>query len=131
MIHTLHKSIAWFLIVALAIISGVGEGLHSIPGCGHGVETGNGLLLLGISLPEREQPVDDRPTVERPEDFSIPIYDEELCEICLVVGLSCTSADSVQFVLVVPFVDNVPELAPSEALSAAVRLYHTRAPPLV
>jgi hypothetical protein len=130
MFHALRKLIAWFLIATLVIIAGVGEGLHCLPGCGHGVETGGRLLLLGISLPENLQPINDRPQVERPESRDIPIYDEDLCAICSTAGQTCTSVDSFQFVLAVPLMHELPTAVTRDAFAAAVRLFQARAPPL-
>ena len=128
--RTIYKPIAWFLIATLAIVAGVGEGLHWIPGCGHGVEVGNSILLLGISAPEDTSPADGRSHVERPADRDIPICDEDLCSICSAVARDCTSADGVQFVFVMPFVHEVSAVAPCDAPTATARLFQSRAPPL-
>jgi hypothetical protein len=131
MSRAIHKPIAWILIAILAIVTGVGEGLHCIPGCGHGVEVGNRILLLGISLPEHKQSTDGRPGFERPDGQDIPVYDEDLCGICSAIGQSCTSADCVQFVLVMPLVHDLPAVVLCNAPAAAVRFFQARAPPLV
>jgi len=125
------KPIAWLLIVTLATVAGVGEGLHYIPGCGHGVQVGNRILLLGISVPWDHWMTDDRPRVERPEGQDIPIYDEDQCAICSAVGQSCTSANSAPFVLVMPLVHDLPAVVPRDAPVTAARPFQARAPPLV
>ena len=43
-----RATITWLLAGLLALVSGVGEGLHMIPGCGHAVELPGGVLLLGV-----------------------------------------------------------------------------------
>ena len=126
-----QRSVACLLIVMLAIVAGVGEGLHFVPGCGHGVRVGDMVLLLGISLPEGQQPSDGRPHVERPEGQDIPIYDEDQCAICSAVGQSCISADSAQFILVMPLVHDLPAVVLRDARAATARLFQARAPPLV
>lgn len=131
MFRAIHKSVVRLLIANIAIVGGVSEGLHHIPGCGHGVEVGNRVFLLAISLPEHTQPTDGRPRVERPVGQDIPIYDEDLCPICSVVGQSCTSGDCVQFVLVMPLVHDLPAIVLDDAPAATVRLFQVRAPPLV
>jgi len=131
MLSGIHKSIAWLLIATLAVVAGAGEGLHWIPGSGHGVEVGNQIFLLGISLPEHRQPIHGWSRVERPEGQNIPINDEDLCAICSMVGQSCTSADSVQFVLLVPVVHDLRPVVLCDAPAATPRLFQIRAPPLV
>jgi len=131
MSRDIHKPIAWLLIATLGVVAGVGEGLHCIPGCGHGVEVGDRILLPGISLPEQKEPIDGRPRVERPDGQDIPIYDEDLCAICSAVGQNCTSADCIQFVLVIPLVHDLPAVVLCDAPTATVRLFQARAPPLV
>ncbi len=126
-----YKPIAWLLIAGLAIVAAVGEGLHLIPGCGHGVEVGNGVLLLGISLPEDQQPSDGRPLVKRPDAQDIPIYDEDLCAICSVVGQSRTCGDCARIMLVIPLVHDLPRVVLGNAPTPTPRLFSIRAPPLV
>ncbi|MBN1590073.1 MAG: hypothetical protein JW888_11200 [Pirellulales bacterium] len=128
---TVRKPIACVLIVLLAIISGVGEGLHWIPGCGHGVLVGNGVLFLGISAPDFPQPVDGCPRVERPQDRDVPIYDEDQCSICSVVGQICMSGGSVQVVLFVPLIEELPAVVLCDAPAAIPLPLRARAPPLV
>ena len=112
-------------------MAGVGEGLHYIPGCGHGIEIGNRVLLLGLSLPEGRQSLVDRPLVERPNGRDIPIYDEDLCAICSAIGMRFASVHSFQIVQVMPFVYDLPAAVSRDAFAATVRLFQARAPPLV
>ncbi len=126
-----RRPIACILIASLAVSSGVGEGLHWIPGCGHGIPVGNTVLLLGVGMPDAQRPADGRPHVERPQGRDVPVYDEDQCAICSVVGQSCTSADSVQFVLVVPLVDDLPPIVLGDAPATIAHPFQARAPPLV
>ena len=114
--RVIHKPIAWLLIGILSIVAGVGEGLHWLPGCGHGIEIGDRVFLLGINLPEDTRPPDNRTRAERPSGQDIPIEDEYLCAICSIVGQSCTSAAYVQFVLVLPLAHNLTTVIIRNAL---------------
>lgn len=124
------KSIAWVLVATLALVAGIGDGLHLIPGCGHGVPVGDRTLLLGISVPWDHRTTDDRPHVERPEGQDIPIYDEDQCAICSVVGQSCTSGDSAPLVLVMPLACDLPAVVLCDAPVATAHPFQARAPPL-
>jgi len=130
MLRRSHKPIAWLLIASLAIVSGVNEGLHFIPGFGHAVEEGERFLLLGLGSPGGQRPTDNRMGVERSDGPSIPIYDEDQCAICSVVGQSSMASDSPQFFLVMPLVHDVPAVVSCIAPAATARLFQARAPPL-
>ena len=67
-----QKPIAWLLIATLAIVAGTGEGLHWIPGCGHGVVVGNLVLLIGIDVPDVPRSADGLPGVEPRQGEDIP-----------------------------------------------------------
>ena len=131
MFHAFRKPIAWFLIAALAMISGLGEGLHYIPGCGHGTPVGERLFLLGVGAPIAQLPPDCRLHMERADGPEIPVYDEDQCAICSVIGQKTTTTDSVQFILVVPLVHDLPAASIPAAPTAPIRCFQARAPPLV
>lgn len=131
MFQGIRKQTAWMLIAALAIISGVGEGLHLMPGCGHGSPCGNGYVLLGISLPDDQLPGDDRPGVDIPNDFKIPFYDEDQCEICSFIAQQATRTATVQFILVMPLAYELPAVAALDAPATEQCCFQARAPPLV
>jgi len=126
-----RRATACILIILLAIVSGVGEGLHWIPGCGHGVPIGNTVMWLGISVPDTRGPADDRPHVGRPQDQDIPVYSEDQCAICSAVGQNCTSVDSAPLPLVVPLVQDLPPVAVCVLPATTIRPSQARAPPLV
>ncbi len=130
MSHPFRKSIAWFLIVALAIVSGFGEGLHYIPGCGHGTPVGSRFFLLGIGRSVAERLADCCRNA-RSDGSDIPIYDEDLCAICSVIGHKTAMADAVCLILVVPFVHALPAAAFPDAPAAEVHCFQARAPPSV
>ncbi|MBN2216435.1 MAG: hypothetical protein JW719_03565 [Pirellulales bacterium] len=119
------------MIALLAIISGVGEGLHWIPGCGHGVWVGDSVVWLGVDVPAAQCPTDGRPGMDRPSSSrDIPIYDEDQCAICSAVARSCATVDSAPLVLAAPLVQDLSP-APSCILHTAnVRPAQARSPPL-
>jgi hypothetical protein len=129
MLRRRHKPIAWLLIATLAIVAGVNEGLHFLPGFGHAVEDGNRVLLLGVGSPGAQRSTDSRVRVERPDGPSIPIYDEDQCAICSVVGQSSMSSDSPQLFLVMPLVHDLPALALCGAPASTGHSFRARAPP--
>jgi len=123
-----YKATAWLLIAILAIVAGVGEALHWIPGCGHGVPVGNRIVLLGIALPGAEAPTDGLPHVDR-QGQSIPVYDEDQCAICSAVASRFSKSAPVQLILAMPLVHELPALVFYEADSEAPRSFQIRAPP--
>jgi len=138
MFSSLQKLVAWLLIVLLALVAGVGEGLHALPGCGHAVRVGQVTVLLGVSFPDCQLAVDNRsPTDEgsaahRPDEGpDIPVYDEDQCPICSTVGKACTATDAPQFTLAVPLVQCSAVVISEDVYGARGRLFQARAPPLV
>jgi len=117
------------LIALLTVVSGVGQGLHLIPHCGHAVPVADAFLLLGADVSER--PMEGSTEVECPRGEDIPVYDEDQCAICSVVGQSCTGTDSFQLVLVLPLAEELPPVVLSEAPGAIAHAFGARAPPLV
>lgn len=85
--HPTHASIIWFLAALFSLLSAVGEGWHSIPGCGHAVELPGNYLLVGATCQKGAFPVGVRsPGVESPRGNSLPCYGEDECPICRVLG---------------------------------------------
>jgi len=128
--HAIFEPTVLFLVATLTIVACVGEGLHFIPGCGHGVEVGGRVLLLGIQLPIDAGDTDGQPRAERPGDQKIPIYDEDECAICSFAGRTCTPANSVSFIFVAPLVDCLAAVVPCAAPTGFARSFQARAPPL-
>jgi len=130
MFRASKKPITWSLILALTMISGVGEGLHLIPGCGHGIEVGDRVLLLGIRIAWPGTPISDRPCVERSDVPSIPMWDEDDCPICSLLAQCPSLTSHVQFFLVMPLTHDVAPAAACDAPSPSLRVRWARAPPL-
>lgn len=114
----------------MAMIAGLGEGLHYIPGCGHGILVGNRIFLLGISMPAFNHLTDGREHLERPRTTDIPIYDEDQCAICSTAGQISIKADFFQLVLVMPVVHDLPAIVLHDTLATTVFFFRARAPPL-
>lgn len=130
MFRASNKPITWSLIIALTIVSGVGEGLHLIPGCGHGVEVGGRVLLFGIEFARPDAPISDWLCVERSDDPNIPMRDEDDCPICSLLARCFSLTSHVQFVLVMPLTHDLPAAVVCAAPSLSLRLHWARAPPL-
>ena len=130
MLAPFHRIVAYTLIVLLTIISGVGEGLHWIPGCGHATPVGDSFLLLGIDLADTDHPTNGRSHVQRPEEPDVPVFDEDECPVCSMVGQTCTAGEFVSHSLEALLVQ---ECLPPVCLVVSLntrQLFHARAPPL-
>ncbi|MBN2021451.1 MAG: hypothetical protein JW809_01535 [Pirellulales bacterium] len=128
---TIRRATACVLIVLLGIISGVGEGLHWIPGCGHGVPVGDTIVLLGIEAPDAPRPADDHPRVERPRGEDIPIFGEDQCAICSAVGQTYSSFDVVPWSPAAQPVGDLPSVAVWFLPTPSLGRFQARAPPVV
>ena len=126
-----QKHVSWTLITLLAVMTGVGEGLHYVPGCGHGAPVGDGTLFLGIELQPPRVAFDCPEQAERSDGPGIPIYDEDQCAICSFVGQGATKGKYVQFVLAVPFMHELPATATYSLPALVAHCFHARAPPLI
>ncbi|MBN1910513.1 MAG: hypothetical protein JW818_12285 [Pirellulales bacterium] len=126
----LRKPVALVLIVLLAIVWGVGDGLHWLPGLGHGVPVGNTVLWLGIEFPETCRSDDGKPRVEGAQDDEIPIYGEAECPICSVTGHRYTSAATVSFNHVEWLAQELPPAVLPVLPDPICHAFHARAPPL-
>ncbi len=131
MTSAIHKSIAWLLIAELAILAGGADWLHWIPGCGHGVPVGDGIVLLGIRVEHNPWATVDRPHVHRPHGQDIPIYSEDECAICSAAAQKCMSDGFVAFILVMPLVHDLPAVAVCDMPALTPRPFQARAPPCV
>jgi hypothetical protein len=67
-----RAAITWVLVGLFAVIAGIGEGFHLVPGCGHAVELPGGYLLVGLADPETPAfPYAPSPGVRRHEGGSL------------------------------------------------------------
>lgn len=125
--HPLCRTVASLLVALLAVIAGLGEGLHLLPGLGHGVIVGDHLLLLGIESPCCQG------RASGPAFFSdghhgqsVPILDEDDCPVCQLLVASFAPTDAIAAA------DVVAEHclgAPVATVLIAPAIYNARAPP--
>jgi hypothetical protein len=126
-----RATISWLLAGIFALASGVGEGWHLIPGCGHAVELPGGYLFLGVTGPESAcSPDTGPPAVRRPQGDSIPCYDEDECPICRVSGQGKLRTYAPGLWLVLAVLHAVPATPPPISQARARQPFDARAPPL-
>ncbi len=125
-----RRTAAWTLAALLAIVAGLGEALHGLPGLGHGVIVGDRVLVLGDAPPDARGGFAARACCTgAPCGTSLPVYDEDECPICQILGASFAPAAP----LLLPALDAVAEPLVADTVAAASRtpaVYHARAPPL-
>ncbi len=125
----LRRTAAWTLAALLAIIAGVGEGLHFIPGLGHGVMVGERVLVLG-EVPDKPRiGLDAEPCCACTHGGqSVPIVEEDDCPICQIIGASF-APDAAAAMPALAVVAEHFLAAPAVAAVPAPAVYHARAPP--
>jgi hypothetical protein len=124
-----RQGIAWALLASLTVAAGGGEGLHFIPGCGHAVEAGDRVLLIGIEAADRPASGDPRPRAARPRGNGVPVHDEGSCSICSFVGKCGTPDGADDGTPSLPALDRSPEPSRPTAILIAARSHRPRAPP--
>jgi hypothetical protein len=132
MLRKIRAKITWFYVVLFAALSGLGEGLHFLPGCGHAVAAGQGYLWMGATDPGTMLGLGDGVTrLQRPKKDHPPILATEQCPICQHFSFASSAAARVVFSAVSALVQDLsvplcPELRPTTASS-----FQARAPPPV
>ncbi len=117
------------LVALLAIVAGLGEGLHMIPGLGHGVIVGERVLVLGETPDHSPVGFNVEPCcVCNQCGKSIPIVDEDDCPICQILGASF-APDAAAAMPAVDVVAGQPVSVPPVAAAPASAFYQARAPP--
>ncbi len=125
----LRRTAAWTLAALLAIIAGVGEGLHFIPGLGHAVLVGERVLVLGETpaTPSLGPPIS--PCCECSSGTgSLPVLGEDDCPVCQILGASFAPAAPPPL-LAVDVVARDTLAGLPVAATPAPALYQARAPP--
>ncbi len=125
-----RKFAAWLLIALFATASGLGEGFHFVPGCGHYIALPRGYFGLGVA----GFPVSwaDRTGAEvaPARDKTILILDEDECAICSFAGHAKQWSTALNFAPVFDVVDETPLPDYCEPIISIVWTRHVRAPPL-
>lgn len=129
------RLVAAFLAATVAVVSGVGEGLHFLPGLGHAVRLPSGhLLCLGVEWPGSAAAQTDSRGL-RQERFGLPrtglppILAEDECAVCCVCANASQQARIVRLIwgnllfCCLQAVDVLPRIC------QVVPAYRPRAPP--
>lgn len=130
MLPKTRTTITWFCLLSFAAISGLGEGLHFLPGCGHPVSAGNGYLWIGRLDPGmRLGPGDGATRVERPNDNRSPVSTGEQCPICQHFSFASSAATGVVFVAVSLLTQAMPAPVCPQPPPTMAQSFQARAPP--
>jgi hypothetical protein len=132
MLPKTRATIIWLCILSFAAISGLGEGLHFLPGCGHPISAGAGCVWMGWIDPGiRLGPGDGVTRVQCPNQDRSATPTADQCPICQHFSFASSVTAGVVFVAVsmlaqaLPASD-CPQLPPTTAQS-----FQARAPPQV
>jgi hypothetical protein len=132
MLPKTRPTITWFFIVSFAAISGLGEGLHFLPGCGHAVSAGNTYVWLGAIVRGMRLGGSDGITrIERPNKNRSPIPPAEQCPICQHFSFVSSVVTGVVFVAVSAVVQALPPSDCPLPPPTTVQPFQARAPPQV
>jgi hypothetical protein len=116
----------------LGLVAGTGEGLHLIPGCGHGVEVGSVVLWVGGCSFENSRPTNDNdePGVRVPGKPAPPIQTEEACAICSKLGKHFTLSSPIGIGFIARLQSEVPVVVLRDVPVETAGMIQARAPPL-
>jgi hypothetical protein len=127
-----RTTITWFCILAFAAISGLGEGFHFLPGCGHAVPAGHTDVWMGAIAPGmRLGPSDGVTRVDRPLGHRCLVPAADQCPICQHFSIASSVVTAVAFVAVAAVAQALPALDRPQPLSATAGPFQARAPPPV
>jgi hypothetical protein len=126
--RSLYPLATWALVVLLTTVAGVREGLHLVPGMGHGVTVGGQVVMLGNCSLDSDSSLPPPCCFLAPSKESTQLLDEDDCPICHLLGMKLTVAvSSVIELLELPVASAVVE--PIERRAFVPLVYHARAPP--
>ena len=130
--HVRCRAMVTYLLAGVfAAACGIGEGLHSIPGCGHAVELPGGLFYLGLVKPAPTDSIGyGELGVLRQQGQPPLILDEAECAICTNGAQGQTPTKAVDFEIRLPLVEHLPAIV-TPTLSACVpKSFDARGPPV-
>jgi len=126
-----RATISWLLAGLLALVFGVGEGWHFIPGCGHAFDLPGECVFVGRASPKTAFSRDaGSPGVVRSESDSVPCYDEDECPICHLCAQGKLRAEAAGFCPALAALHRVPVVAPRIAQPRSRQAFDARAPPI-
>jgi hypothetical protein len=132
MLSKTRATITWFCLLSFAAISGLGEGFHFLPGCGHAVSAGNTNVWMGAIDPGMRLGSSDGTTrIERPLKSRSPITTAEQCPICQHFSFASSVASAVVFVAVSTAVQTLPATTCPQPPPTTAGPFQARAPPQV
>ncbi len=132
MLPKIRTTITWFCLLSFAAISGLGEALHFLPGCGHAVSAGNGYLWMGRLAPGMKLGLGDGVTrIGCPHKNRSPISSEEQCPICQHFSFASSPVTGVVFVAVSVLMQAVPVPDCPPPTTTTAQAFQARAPPHV
>jgi hypothetical protein len=131
MLRKIRRKITWFYVALFAALSGVGEGLHFLPGCGHAVAAGQRYLWMGATEPGTVLGLGDGVTrLQCPKRDHPPILAEQ-CPICQHFSFASSAAARVAFVAVSALVQDLSVPICPAPRPTTVASFQARAPPHV
>lgn len=132
MLPKTRTTITWFCVLSFAAISGLGEALHFLPGCGHAVSAGSGYLWMGkLDAGMRLCRSDGVTRVERPNPNRSPVPTAEQCPICQHFSFASSGVTCVVFVAVSMLAQALPAPDCLQPLPPTAQSFQARAPPQV
>lgn len=132
MLSKTRPTIIWFCVLSFAAISGLGEGFHFLPGCGHVVPAGNTNLWMGALDPGMRLGSSDGVTrIERPLSSRSPTATADQCPICQHFSFASSVARAVVFIAVSAAVQTLPPTECPQPPPTTAGPFQARAPPHV
>lgn len=128
----MKRFVVWSLAALLALVAGMGEGLHLLPGCGHGTEVGGVVLWVGCFSSDNSSPTNDHdgPGVTVPGKPAPPIQGEEACTICSKLGKHFTPPSPIAVGIAARLQSELPVVVLRDVPVETAGAIQARAPPL-
>jgi hypothetical protein len=126
-----RTTVTWFLAALFAAVSGAGEGLHFLPGCGHATAVPGGLLYFGVAKRQWTASVDwGGALVGRQAGQGPLIRAEDECAICTHVARGQALGQAVHSPMTLPLLEYLPAVVIPAFSGGLGGRYRARAPPI-
>jgi len=123
-------TINWTVAVVFAAISVAGEAMHSVPGSGHAINTGGGLLCSGLpNAADEPIAVGQAFTARRPRTELERVHNSGWCPICRHSSQPSCLAAAVDGPSVLPFIGTIAVDGVFTRTLRFHRDFQARAPP--